>query len=67
VAERIRVRLEAKTILVNASTTFGITLSAGVSGSEEQGDYEAESLQASADSRLYLAKTGGRNRVCAAD
>ncbi|MDO6408843.1 cellulose biosynthesis regulator diguanylate cyclase DgcQ [Pantoea phytobeneficialis] len=67
VAERIRARLAAKTILVNASTTFNITLSAGVTSSEEQGDYDAESLQAKADSRLYLAKTSGRNRVCSAD
>jgi len=67
VAERIRARLAAKTILVNASTTFNITLSAGVTSSEEQGDYDAESLQAKADSRLYLAKTSGRNRVCSKD
>jgi diguanylate cyclase len=67
VAERIRSRLAAKTILVNASTTFNITLSAGVTSSEEQGDYHGESLQAKADSRLYLAKTSGRNRVCSED
>ncbi|MDF7648617.1 cellulose biosynthesis regulator diguanylate cyclase DgcQ [Erwiniaceae bacterium L1_54_3] len=67
VAERIRIRLAAKTILVNCNATFNVTLSAGVTGSEEQGDYHAESLQATADRRLYLAKTGGRNRVVAED
>ncbi|AIR85882.1 cellulose biosynthesis regulator diguanylate cyclase DgcQ [Pantoea rwandensis] len=67
VAERIRTRLAAKTILVNCNSTFNITLSAGVTGSEEQGDYHVESLQATADRRLYLAKTGGRNRVVAED
>ncbi|MCE0489559.1 cellulose biosynthesis regulator YedQ [Pantoea sp. Mb-10] len=65
VAERIRARLAAKTLLVNASTTFTVTLSAGVSSSEEQGEYHPERLQAAADRRLYLAKNRGRNCVCA--
>lgn len=67
VAERIRIRLAGKTILLNATTVFNVTLSAGVTSSEEQGDYNAERLQAVADRRLYQAKSGGRNRVCAED
>ena len=65
VAERMRERLAAKTILVNASQCFSVTLSAGVASSEEQGDYQATRLQAEADRRLYLAKSQGRNRVVA--
>ncbi|MBZ6385455.1 MULTISPECIES: cellulose biosynthesis regulator diguanylate cyclase DgcQ [Pantoea] len=65
VAERMRQRLAAKTILVNASRCFSVTLSAGVASSEEQGDYQATRLQAEADRRLYLAKSQGRNRVVA--
>lgn len=65
VAERMRERLAAKTILVNASHCFSVTLSAGVASSEEQGDYQTTSLQAEADRRLYLAKSQGRNRVVA--
>ena len=67
VAERIRIRLAGKTILLNATTVFNVTLSAGVTSSQEQGDYNAERLQAVADRRLYQAKSGGRNRVCAED
>ena len=65
VAERMRERLAAKTILVNASQCFSVTLSAGVASSEEQGDYQTTRLQAEADRRLYLAKSQGRNRVVA--
>lgn len=65
VAERMRARLAAKTILVNASHAFSVTLSAGVASSEERGDYQATRLQAEADRRLYLAKRQGRNRVVA--
>ncbi|HAB26127.1 MAG TPA: GGDEF domain-containing protein, partial [Pantoea sp.] len=65
VAERMRERLAAKTILVNASQCFSVTLSAGVASSEKQGDYQTTRLQAEADRRLYLAKSQGRNRVVA--
>lgn len=49
VAERMRERLAAKTILVNASQYFSVTLSVGVVSSEEQGAYQAVRLQAEAD------------------
>lgn len=40
---------------------------AGVSSSEETGDYDFEQLQSLADRRLYLAKQAGRNQVFASD
>lgn len=67
VAERLRQRLAAKTILLGASRSFRVTLSAGVVSSEEQGEYRVESLQAEADRRLYLAKSRGRNCVVGGD
>lgn len=65
VAERMRQRLADKTILVSASRSFNVTLSAGVVSSEEQQDYQVQRLHAEADRRLYLAKSHGRNRVVA--
>lgn len=67
VAERLRQRLAAKTILLGASRSFRVTLSAGVASSEEQGEYQVEILQAEADRRLYLAKSRGRNCVVGDD
>lgn len=67
VAERIRQRLGAEIIEVSPDGVFGVTLSAGVANSEEQGDYRVQNLQAEADRRLYLAKSRGRNRVVASD
>ena len=63
VAERIRRKLAEKELLVGAHQTIKVTASLGVSSSEEKGDYELDSLQSLADSRLYLAKQGGRNCV----
>lgn len=63
VAERIRRKLAEKELLVGSHQTIKVTASLGVSSSEEKGDYQLDSLQSLADSRLYLAKQGGRNCV----
>ncbi|EKE4261973.1 cellulose biosynthesis regulator YedQ [Escherichia coli] len=67
VAERIRLKLNEKEMLIARSTTVRISASLGVSSSEETGDYDFEQLQSLADLRLYIAKQAGRNRVCASD
>lgn len=67
VAERIRLKLNEKEMLIAKSTTIRISASLGVSSSEETGDYDFEQLQSLADRRLYLAKQAGRNRVFASD
>lgn len=63
IAERIRCKLASKEVLIDAMHTIKVTASMGVSSSEEQGDYQIESLQSVADGRLYLAKAAGRNCV----
>lgn len=63
VAERIRARIDSKEILVKKSTTLRITASFGVSCAHEKGNYNFEQLQSIADTRMYLAKQGGRNQV----
>jgi len=67
VAERIRERISRKEILVHNSQTIRISASLGVSSAEPSESYVFEYLQMVADRRLYLAKRGGRNRVCAED
>lgn len=67
VAERIRLKLNEKEMLIAKSTTIRISASLGVSSSEETGNYDFEQLQSLADRRLYLAKQAGRNRVFASD
>ena len=65
VAEQIRERISRKEILVHNSQTIRISASLGVSSAEPSESYVFEYLQMVADGRLYLAKRGGRNRVCA--
>jgi len=65
VAERVRERISRKEILVHNSQTIRISASLGVSSAEPSESYVFEYLQMVADRRLYLAKRGGRNRVCA--
>lgn len=62
-AERIRARLAAEPITVGESSLH-VTASLGCAALEE-GDLDGRPLLARADARLYDAKRGGRNRVCA--
>ncbi|RWR03929.1 hypothetical protein ED28_02770 [[Pantoea] beijingensis] len=63
IAERIRQTLAGDRIQVTSDTQQRVTVSIGVAGSEEQGQYQVDSLQFIADSRLYHAKQNGRNRI----
>lgn len=64
VAERIRVRINSKELLLKQGNTVRISASFGVSSAAEFSDYDFERLQTYADHRLYKAKQGGRNQVC---
>lgn len=65
IAERIRIRINSREILLDSSTSLHISASFGVSCSADSGEYNFENLQSVADHRLYLAKHNGRDRVCA--
>lgn len=67
VAERIRESINAREILVGKKQTIRVSASLGVCCSEELYQYDFEHLQSIADSRLYQAKKGGRNRVSTED
>ncbi len=64
IAERIRVRINSREILLCNNTSLRISASLGVSSSEDCAEVNFENLQSIADRRLYLAKQSGRNRVC---
>ena len=67
VAERIRASIAASMIGIAQGVQLSITASIGVACLDEAGDGPAEAaaleLVAHADEALYLAKSGGRNRV----
>lgn len=67
VAERIRGRIYRREILLPGGKSARISVSLGISASDENGSYGIEHLQSVADKRLYLAKQQGRNRVCCCD
>lgn len=62
VAEKIRQALEAATV-EHAGERVGTTVSIGVSCLPAHSACTIEALYARADQALYMAKTGGRNRV----
>ncbi|TXH89778.1 MAG: GGDEF domain-containing protein [Rhodoferax sp.] len=62
VAEKIRQALEAAPV-VHGGQSIGITVSIGVSCLPAHSACTIEALYGRADQALYVAKTGGRNRV----
>lgn len=67
IAERIRLRIHSREILLHNSVSLRISASLGVSSSETSDEFNFEELQSIADHRLYLAKQNGRNRVYSAE
>ena len=67
IAERIRGSINSREILIARKQTIRVSASLGVCSSEELEQYDFQHLQSVADKRLYQAKTGGRNKVCAKD
>jgi diguanylate cyclase (GGDEF)-like protein len=65
VAEAIRRAVQALTLRLPDGSSFGVTVSAGVSALEHPGAEPAH-LIAAADSALYDAKRSGKNRTCQA-
>lgn len=63
VAERIRSNIMEYPIEINEEVKVPITVSAGVSTSQNK-DIILHELIKEADKALYLAKNSGRNRVC---
>ncbi len=61
-AERIRAGIEASPIKLGLNVTLKTTVSIGVADSVRAG-YDFKGLLATADSAMYGAKNGGRNRV----
>lgn len=61
-ADRLRQLVEAERMTI-AGREVRVTLSVGVATMPASGSLDAESLIASADAQLYVAKQSGRNRV----
>ncbi len=62
IAERLRATVEHQPFDIEGGKTVGITVSIGVATYPAQG-ISGEALVSAADSALYAAKQGGRNRV----
>ncbi|WP_455199931.1 GGDEF domain-containing response regulator [Kaarinaea lacus] len=64
-SERLRKAVEESEFIYE-SNRIPVTISLGVASMNKGGD-DVDKLLAVADSRLYLAKQKGRNRICASD
>jgi diguanylate cyclase (GGDEF)-like protein len=63
VAERLRTVVEEQPFEIDPNNQISMTVSIGIAGYPADAD-SAEALVAAADTGLYAAKGGGRNRVC---
>lgn len=61
--ERLRAAVEATPFDIGTGQTIGITVSIGAASFPRNAD-AGQALVAAADTALYAAKKGGRNRVC---
>ena len=64
-AEQLRSEIQHLSVQYQGQSLGVVTVSLGISGFPEHGE-TIESLLAAADTALYLAKTGGRNRLVVA-
>ena len=63
VADRLRAAIEATPFDIGSGKAIGITVSIGLAACPHDAD-NGPALVAAADTALYAAKEGGRNRVC---
>lgn len=66
VAEKIRRRVQAQSVVESDHETIPVTVSVGCATYVPVDGANALDLLAAADRQLYAAKAGGRNRVCSA-
>jgi diguanylate cyclase (GGDEF)-like protein len=65
-AERVRAAIERGPCTL-AGRSIGLTVSIGIASFGPDGQDSIDQLMNAADRRLYLAKSGGRNRICVND
>jgi diguanylate cyclase (GGDEF)-like protein len=65
-AERIRKRIGRQSYFVEGGFSLSLTVSLGVASAPANKEKNKEALIIEADTNLYTAKQGGRNRTCSA-